>query len=187
MAACEARFGPVAVLLERRIAYKQQQLEGYRDTRDNVVRHIEQHLSQQYPHLCRLPGGIRVVYSGSYSNFVQARNGHFDFDVLWVFGVGEMRNTPPRDVAIECWSDQRPRVSDYLEALASAARSYRNQPVTVDAPSVTFTSNRVSFDLLPALCVGGDSGVYFVPYGAEHGEKERVALVVHKRAEGHPP
>lgn len=53
-----------------------------------------------------MPGDIRVVYSGSYSNFVQARAGYFDFDVLWVFGASEMQNPPPRDVAIEYWSDQ---------------------------------------------------------------------------------
>ena len=162
---------PASTYVDERVDYKRTRLDRHRATRDAVERHITGYLRDHYADLCQLPGSnVQVVYSGSYSNYVQARAGHFDFDVLWVFAT--IFHPPSagwtRDVAILWDVPQLYSVRAYLNALAAAARSYRRgQTATIDSPSVTFTSNEVSFDLLPALqYVPGGAGVYLVPSGS---------------------
>ena len=167
---CRRRWGNAAsTFVHRRVEYKRERLDRCRSTRDAVVEHIERYLRLHHDDLRQVPNfRLEVVYSGSYSNYVQARAGHFDFDILFIFAHhSQQLPNYRRDVALSWQLPQTVRQTTvYLNALYAAATSYRQQTVSVTSPSVTFTSNQVSFDLLPAIqyTTGGD-GVYLIPYG----------------------
>jgi hypothetical protein len=165
--------------LKIRVREKEPRLRSFRLTRDNVEQYIREYLCHYYGRY--ITESLRIVPAGSYANSTQIKGPGFDFDLLIVVGKTEIVDKCLDVSEVKVITSCRNTVW-WLGILHEAVQQYcithhvKTPSIVCESPSVSFTTNGVSFDLLPALAAEHSSGtVYLVPAGTSSPEQWRLS------------